>query len=278
MWCIRKFKIYFICFYICGLTSYIPLKKGHIKRLQVISILVKVIHVSVLIGYVTLFIINRFTQLKLMNFNAILSNYAVFYTAIANGYALYKSITTPNLSRNICGRFAGIIHYMERNLQVAIPIEKFKISFTLKIWLKLITATLCTVTLHVIASSDGIIFIHPAEEFVYIVIRHVIIMSAFHAILYISLIEVLLLSINMQLKKKLCAVKRQKTIFTSLHHLKWIHYNLWRISQMINDHFGTLFSVLLLQYSTWLIFGIYRIYTLWPGFVVLSKYNFWLIS
>lgn len=271
MWCIRKLKVHFVIFYICGLTSYIPLKKGHTKRLQVVSILVKVIHVSVLIGYVTLFFINRFTQLKLINFNAIYLNYTVFYNAISYGYALYKSITTPNLSRNMCRQFASIIRYMERNLQVAIPMKKFLISFTLNMCLKLTLANIYTVTLRNLGSNDNITFFQPMEEVLYTIMRHVIIMSAFHAILFISLIEVLLFSLNLKLGKSLYAFKRHSTIFTTLHQLKWIHYNLWKISQVINKRFGSLLSVLLLQYATLLIFGIYRIYTLWPNFVVISE-------
>lgn len=266
MWCIRELKPYFIVFFLFGHTSYIPLKH-HNKQLKVLSNIVKSINFMIPFGNAMLTIYNRSHALKVIDFNSFIVKYSVmvnFSTAVST---LYTGLINPNLSRHICIFFANIIQYMEQNLQIAIHIDKFKTNLRRKVLLKLTFVIIATISRQ--TAQD--IFVHVTDNILMTLSLLIIIVAAFHVILYVCLIEFLLALINSKLMQHLSSTVNSEQLSLIFFHLKWMYYNLWKISQILSRKFGFMLTVLILEYALTIVVTIYRFFIFWPNLAVASK-------
>lgn len=265
--CIEELKLYFVIFFLFGHASYIPSKLNHHKRIKVLSIFLKIINVSIPLCGAIVILFDRSHSFEVENLNSFTVKYSVIAHYSMATFALYTSIITPNLSCHLCEFFAGIIQYMERHLKIVIQIHTFKQMFLRKLMLKMfIEALAAAFRLRVMD-----LFVNPSETILMTITLNAIISGAFHVVLYICLIEFLLFSITAKLNDHLSASKRFTRIDLLFRHLKWIHYNLWKISQIISRKFGLLLAVLLLDYSLTFVITIYRIFVFWPSINIASK-------
>lgn len=248
MWCIRKLKVYFVLFYICGLTTYIPLNKNHKKALGIVSVFVRIFHISILLAIFVLFFINHFDQLQSNSFNEVFLIVVLLNGNIIASFVLYNSITSRDSTLDICARFASVVQRMDRNLQIKFQVNKFKLMFALKIVLKF--ATVVVLLFAYYTPSEDVNLTKHLQDKLYSISRIIVYVACFQVVFYIDLIWFSLLSINDQLEKQFYTSKRYTKTSTILYHLKYIHYNLWKISQIINQNYGSLTAVLLLQYFT----------------------------
>lgn len=270
MWSIHKFKVYFMFFYIFGLTSYIPTKKKRIKLLHVVSIFIKITHILTLSAYTIRFINGRSERLTSFNFDGIYPICVFFYSIIISVFAMYISISNSNVSRHICNRFAIIIQRMELKFQITIPMNRFNRNFAMTVFVKIATVLPSMLLLSKILEHLSVHLM--LVDKMLCLINHVGLISlSFYIAFHISFIEFLMILINNQLQI-FYVLKQYTKVSTVLYHLKFIHFNLWQISQIINKHFGILIAMLLLQLLHLFVFNIYQTFIEWPNpLLVFSK-------
>lgn len=260
MWCIRKLKVYFVCFYVFGLTTYIPLNKNHRKMLEVVSVFVRLVHTSILLGVYILFFINHIEKLQSNDFTEIFENVMYLCGNIIASIVLYENITARYSANDICAHFASVVQRMDRNLQIKIQINKFQRMFVQKVVTKFLAVSFALL-IRASTGSENVKLTIRLEGNLYEISRFGLYIVLFYVVFYIDLIVIALRSINDQLEHHFYASRRYTRTSTMLYHLKCIHYNLWKISQIINQNYGLLTAILLLQYFAIFVFAIFLMLT-----------------
>lgn len=264
---VRELKNYFIVFYLFGQTAYIPLKTDYTKQLQIFSVILKICHLIFPIAHTVLFIYNRFEESAREKFDILIMQYLILCIFIFASYATYINFFHPNLSHKICELFAGVIHYSEYNCRTELQIDKLKKNFTRKFLINIIIemATLLSRFL----SKD--VFLHPLEVISFTISWTISRITIFYIMLFIDLLECVLRSLNVKVKKTLRDTKQKKDAFTMFHHMKLIHYNLWKISKILNEQFGMQLLLLLLANGISIGNTMFRSFILWPSVYVTGK-------
>lgn len=267
MWRVRELKSYFMVFYLFGQTAYIPLKADHAKQLQILSVLLKMIHIGFPIAHTILFVYNRCEDSPLKDFDIFVTQYLFFFIFICASYASYKNFFSPNLSRKICELFADVIQYSETNFQSETQIGKFKKNFTRKFLIKVIVEFVTLLSRFV--SKD--VYLNPFELLFFTITWITSKITTFYIMLFIDLLECVLQSLNMKVKEILRDKKQTKNAFDMFHHIKLIHYNLWQISKILNEQFGMQLLLLLLANGINIGMTMFRIVIYWPSVYITGK-------
>lgn len=271
MSCVRELRPYFICFFLFGQTSYIPSEPNHLKHFRLISIILKLFNLAIPFGSTILFVYNRSTDtVKSSEFNSFFSKYVIFVISLFTYLAFYTSYVNPNLAHDICGIFDRLIPYIERNLHIKIDIRTFKQRFRRKLCFKLSIEIFTSVLRY--AMTD---VVSAVENSLFTIMLVINIFGIFHLILYIDLIELLLCSINRKINvyaKEIWFTKRYTKTLSTFHRLKWIHYNLWKISRILNDKFGVLCIFFAIHFSVTFVGTLYRSFVYFPTLLMIGEY------
>lgn len=255
MWCIRELDPFFVCFHFFGLAAYIPSKAIHMKRLLVSSVFFKFIQFAMAFAFVISSFSNDLDSdrlWKLPNFNAFLQRYTIIHFFLLANFLLFKSVGAPHLSRRICEHFCHVIEDMQFYLQIRLQMKSFKTTYVQK------------VSLHLFVFLSRIIidphFFRPLHAKFYIAVQMVAVFAVLQVILFIDLISLSLCSINTKLKEHLYFKQPYFRVILIFRYLKWIHYNLWKISEILNENFGLWFIIIFLHYFVWMSFSGYNIF------------------
>lgn len=270
MWCIQKLKIHFTIFYICGLASYIPLNIDRFEILYVISLFVKSFYISVLSASTIRFINSRFDEKISLNFSEIYSCAVFIHNNIISAFAFYICIRSSNVSRNVCNRFAFIIHRMEQKLQITIPMNQFNKQFAITVFVKIVT-----IIPAIQSTSESLSYLYSnfvqLDITLFMINQIFLIMLDFYLVFHVNFMGFLMMLINNKLQIHY-ASRRYTNVASVLYNLKFLHFNLWQISQIINNHFGFLIAMLIIQLLHLIVFGIYETIIGWQSpYIVLSK-------
>lgn len=273
---IRELKYCFVYFYLFGQTTYIPLKGGHSKCLLIVSFLPKLIHLAVIITNIfsTYTQINRKPSILTMNTVMLYTIFTI--NCMSNIVAFYLNVLTPFWSRQICDMFSNIIQFAECKMLVHVPVYRFQKHFHKKIWFGII--------LEIISSSTRIIVQSPVFKpmmNVYLLIIFLYKMFVMlHALMYIDLIQFVLCSVNTKLNNVAHTRWHRYSVAITFRQVKWIHFNLWKISKKINQQLGWIIIMLILENSTYSsacvfwIFWYFETPTNFKKLYFLRKYSF----
>lgn len=244
MWRIHDLKLPFIYFYLFGQTSFIPLKGNHFNKLLVISFLPKSIYFLVLSSTIYLNITQNHKWPNAFNYSAILALAIITFSCTSGCLTLFTNLTLP--TRSICNIIAGVIQYTELRCSITIPIHQFQRNchreILFGIFAEFISGSARTMHL----SSTITIFKPVANFFVSFLLVYKVIM-VLHIKFFIALIGLVLHSVNIKLKNVSRTHSRRYSVASTLQRVKWIHYNLWKISKIIYSSFGWILVFLLLE-------------------------------
>lgn len=255
MWCIRELDPFFVCFHLFGLTAYIPSKAIHAKRLLFSSVFFKFIQLAVAFAFVVLSFSNVLQDQslwKLPDFNSFLQRYINMHFFLLVNFVLLKSTIAPHLSRRVCEHFCRVIEDMQFYLQIRLQMKTYKKTFVQKVALNLLP-----LLLQLVFDPH---FFSPLHARFYIVILMVTLFVVLHVILFIDLISLCLYSINTKLKEHLYFKQPYIRVILIFRYLKWTHYNLCKISEILNENFGLLFVIISLHYFMWMVLNGYFIF------------------
>lgn len=263
MWYIRELDPFFVCFHLFGQTAYIPSKLKYMKQLLISSIVFKLIHFSLAFAYAFKVVTSKLNNsVKDTSFNSYVLRYVGVHFFLINGLVLYKSIVSPFSSYRICQHFARVIENMQFYLKVQFRMNNFKRSFLQKI-LSYLSVLLFQCALHSILNQ-------PDNYSTYI-LTPVNIFAAFYIILFVDLINFSLNSINAKLEECLCFKQPYVKVIILFQYVKWIHFNLWKISKILNNDFGLMLIIITLHYFIWIVLSSYYMFLVWPRDEIASK-------
>lgn len=266
MWRIRELKICFILFYLFSQTSFIPIRCNQSKLLRFGSLILKIfqffIPITLLIGD----IIRGFLGSSPKNFDEFVLQFAVYFHFFCCYYILYSNMFPSFSSYHICEFIATIIQQLELKFRNFVQLDKFKKIFLRKFMITLVLQTFVLIwnlVLDFHLESLPIISI-----LILSCTKHA---SAFYAIFLIDLMSCLLHFVNKMLKEISRDPNKNGKIFATLRHLKWFHNNLFKFSKFINDRFGFLIIIYLMDNFTIFYVMIYRCVVSWPSIGIASK-------
>lgn len=249
---IRKLTLSFIYFYLSAQTTYIPLKNANFKWLRIVSILPKIIHFSVIVMsiYITYEIngqwVNSTDLTQFLKFSVLLSN--IVSMTIAFCINLFCPFATVDILK-LC---ASVMQCIEKQFFIKISLDQFQWNMHKNILVTLIgelfvLVCVCIEKRQIIGSFN----LYMLFTYKTLIVLHVVV--------FIELMQFLLHSVNM----KLASITRrnQHLIVPHLHQTKWIYYNLWKVSTMINAHFGWILTAVLLEASLYISMNIYYTFT-----------------
>lgn len=269
MWRIRELKICFIFFYLFSQTSYIPLSIDRTKQLKIGSIILKIFQFCLPIIQLVVDANLGYVGSSPKNFNQFVLQLILYLHFIGSYYIFYNSIFPSVKSNHICEFITAIIQYVELKLNISIQIDKFRRKYLRKL---LITLALQAISL-IVTSAFGRFFIIPYQLIYIIIIYSTKIIAAFYAVFFVDLVTYLLKSINKAIKEISGDPRKKKKIFATLRHLKWIHYNLFKFSKLINDRFGSMIIICLLENFVNCYVFIFLCVVKWPSIGIASKQN-----
>lgn len=255
MWRIHKLKLNFIFFFITGQTTYIPLKIKNKKLLLIDSLIPKAIYFLISFGTVYTTIKESYKWPYHNEYHAIFLVCVLLFFMISNFVALFINITDPFLSETLCALFANAIDTLEKHIKLNIPIDKFKVTFRNKILFMFGIDVIGGILKFIIVSA----FLKPVAEmflFISFLYRNAVL---FHTVIYIDLMGLLLESVN----KKLSDIHEGSSsliVLDCVRHVKLVHYNLWRISKTINQKFGWILLLRLVESFVFMTATIYWIF------------------
>lgn len=262
MWRIRELDPIFIIFHLFGQTAYIPSKVKHMRRLLISSIVFKLIYLAMAILYAKHQIQKSFSEFH-MDKHASLRRYVGVHTVVLASFTLYESIASPHLSRQICEHFCRTIRYMQFHLDIQLQIKKFKQKFAVR-FLPILSLYVFRLTAESYISGETVNMYLLLLVFVHVV-------ATFHFILFICFIECLLKSINVKLRSYLRFEPLSMRIIIVFRYLKWIHFNLWRITRVLNRSFGAMLAILVLHYMFTMVYSGCRLFLFWHSSHSISK-------
>lgn len=266
MWCIRELDAFFTVFHLFGLSSFIPSKASHIKRLLISSMIFKLVHLAVALAFASYnyqMTHNVKNLTKQSNFNLTIRKCFDSHVFMLIIFVLFKSIVSPHLLRQICEHFCLVIQDMEFHLQITLQMKRFKKAFARTFLLNLLFASMIM----------ALFPLYYLIEIIFAIVDQIFFSCAlFHIILFIDLIGLSLHSINIKLEEHLCFKQPYMRIIILFRYLKSIHYNLWRIARILNKEFGLLLLLLLLHYFIKIVLLGYHIFLNWPKKSIAGKW------
>lgn len=247
---IRELKSCFIIFYLFGHTSFIPLKSGKLKALLLISFIPK-------IAYFLILIMEFYTTLQLFYvgtkiiFNNILIATLFLLNWMSGIFILYSSVSSPHALLYILKMFANTILYTEHKLSKTICMNRLLKDIHKK-------------TLYAFMTVFGFFLfglttIAPANNFLLLIVLMAKVMIVMQMVLLINLIEIILSTLNEKLVDLTRKRKYRFSVSCLFQQIKLIHYNLWTISQNINQHFGWILIFILIGDTAIIGFTIYKL-------------------
>lgn len=244
MWRIQELKTTFIWLYLFNQTVYIPLNDNRNKFLYRLSFIPKLILIIVFFAQI---ITHTFRDIPQPTKNDII-NKILIYSAIThfmtNLLTVFSTTFNPFGSKAILTKFALIIEYIESRWKMEIPIRAFEKRHRRKIMLYVV------LQLFIIVLK---LFSNPGLYSKYnLVLMGISFMYkgfiVFHITIFISLIGLIMSSLNMKIVKVLHdePISRHSVVFL-LRQFKLVHYKLPKIVKMINDEFGWILFVFMLE-------------------------------
>lgn len=149
-----------------------------------------------------------------------------------------------------------MIRYIESKMNTPIPVYRFQKQFQKKILLA-VTFVLCSEIPRIIIQSP---VFKPVMNYCLIINFVYKLFVMLHVVVYIDLMRFLLFSVNLKLNDVTEMRWHRYSVAITFQHIKWIHYNLWKISKMINLQFGWIIVMLMLEYMTYFSACIYWIF------------------
>lgn len=263
MQCIRELNPFFVCFHFFGQTAYIPSKVKCMKRLLIRSIFIKLIYFAVALAFLVFKMEMAIEMWKTKTFSKYMMRYQGIHMFIVTNLLLYKSIASPYLSRQICEQFSRVIDSIQLYLRIQLQMNNFKRSFLQKI-LSYLSVLLLRCTLHLLFKLNDQIFLY--------VLPTAHIFAVFQVILFVDLINFSLNSINTKLEEYLRFKQPYARVIILFRYVKWIHFSLWEISEILNKNFGLVLIIMTIHYFIWIVLPIYYVFVYSHiGELVISK-------
>lgn len=268
MWRLRELKFYFIFFYLFSQTSYISTQIDRTKQLKICSIVLKIFQLSVLVRLTAAFIHTGNIGLSPKDFDGFALQFLIYLRVICSHYILlYNSFLLSVKSIHICGSIAAIIQYIELKLKNSVQMDKFKNFFQKKL---LLAMFIQIIGVTFAFALDGL-FKEPFHFSCAQVIACTKIAALFYVIFFIDFMTCLLHSVNKTLREIVRDPNKNKKIFATLFHLKWVHFHLFKFSNLLNERFGMLILLFLMENFTTCYVAFYRSVVIWPSFVIAGK-------
>lgn len=252
----------FIVFHFFGQTAYIPSKVKYFKQLMISSIGFKLIYLAMALTYAKHQIQQSVSEYR-VDKHASLRRYIGVHIVLLACFTLYESIASPHLSRQICEHFGRIMQYMHFHLDIQLQMKNFKHQFAVQFLPILLLVVFRFFAEFYISGEVGNI------NFLLLVFVHVV--ATFHFVLFVCLIDLLLHSINIKLMSYLRFEQLCMRIIIVFRYLKWIHYNLWSITRVLNRSFGAMLTTLFMHNFFTMVYSGCRLFLSWHSAHAISK-------
>lgn len=263
MWRIRELDLFFVCFHFFGQTAYIPSKVKYMKRLIISSMFFKLSHFAVAFAYATAVVMGHIRRsVKNTPFNSYVQRYVGIHFCLMTFLLLYQSVISPYLSLRICQHFGRLIENMRFYLRIQIQMDNLKREFVQKI-LSYLLVLLLRLSLHLSFNQNDVFYCY--------VLPSVHVFAAFHIILFIDFVNFSLHSINLKLEEYLRFKQPCIRIIILFRYLKWMHFKLWKFSEILNKNFGLSLLIILIHYFLWIVLSCYYTILVWPRAETVSK-------
>lgn len=181
---------------------------------------------------------------------------------IINLLVTFESILLPNAIPSLLNQYKYIKNYFEKRLNAKVPMKIFKWNFLVKVSLSVAVflSMLATVRLtQEYKTSDAFMFLVSNY-------KHI---TAVHIMIYIDYLQHLLKTINVQFNTFQSEISMKvfdsnsKEMCYVLKTYKYVHFKLWKISQLINKRFGLILIALVLAFTLEVSYSAYWIIVFW---------------
>lgn len=251
---IREIKLPFIYFYLFGQTSFIPLKGGQFKKLLAISFIPKFVNFSVIFLSIYFGITQNSKWPDDFDFSTILLLSILIFNCISSLLALYSSLFSPFASQTICEMFASIIQYTERTFSISFSLHRFQKKIHKTILLAILVEFVSGFSRTIYVPSR---ILKPlANVFVSLLLLYKVLVML-NIQLFIELIHLVLLSLNKKLESVTKTRWHRYSVSCTFQRIKWIHYNLWKISRIIVHSYGWVLVFWIIETCTHFCLGVY---------------------
>lgn len=244
MWKIYELKLPFIYFYFFGQTSFVPLKRVQLDKLLVVAFIPKLVYLLVIASTIYLIITQNHKWPNAFDFNTILVIAIFIFNCTSGCLVLFTSLTSPFALRTICNIFADVIEYTERRFLLSISLHQLQRNFQKKILILLVLEIIsgCLRSIHLNSS-----LFKPITNISVVILLIYKVIMILHIQFYIDLIGFILYSVNEKLKSVTKIRRHRYSVACTFQRVKWIHYNLWKISKMINNSFGWILVSIMIE-------------------------------
>lgn len=241
---LRKFRRYFICFFLFGQNACHPM---NITRNRIIFYFPSVIALYLIIHCEHTLTAKRFMRTE--RDNEVILHSIMLINMVPSLIASIESFRLPNGTRNLLRIYSDIINYIEKLTEMKIAWEKFQREIYSKIKLVLIFFFI-TVFIRLWLRSPLYGRIYELSSAIMWFYRS---MAVLHSVFYIDLFTLLFSSIGSSLNVhrkiilKKQSVKNLNGITDILRNVKCQHLKLWECGRLINEYFGWILSVIVVD-------------------------------
>lgn len=153
-------------------------------------------------------------------------------------------------SQCLWSRFVQYERFVSHKLQIIINYDRFRHNYNRKIYVSLagfLFVFVARIVYRLSQFDDSLGGIRYAAALILIFLT---VLIDFQILFYISLLGYMMKLVNRHIVDLFCAVdcgERNRRIVQTLRDYKVVHYKLWEITQLINEHFGWVFVALIMQ-------------------------------
>lgn len=222
----------YLIFFIFGQTPSWPAETRNKQTLsRICSIALKIVYLLVLISLIYWMTTSSIKSNELHEFTSVLARVPFLFYILSNLVAVFSEWTNPNISQWLYKHISHVLLYTMQHVSSNLSLNQFKTGFYGKVLVAMLEATIS----FIVQSQLKSVIIEPVTEFLLLTATIYRYAAIFHILLFVDLIAYVMLTMNMRLDSINEQPLNPNEITATLQHFKWIHYNLYRASNMLNE-------------------------------------------
>lgn len=228
---VPELSSFYRLFFLFGQTLDVPSKSHNRVFTRISSIVLKIVYLLVLISLAYWMTNSNIKSNGIRELTNILARVPFLFYILSNFVAVFSEWSHPMASQWLYNRTTYIILYTKHRVTAMLPLNRFKWTFYRKVLFAISEAIIT----FLIKSQLKSVIIEPITELILLTATIYRYVALFHMLLLIDLIAFIILSLNDHLKSINGRPVSADQLHATLCHLKWIHYNLFRVTRLISE-------------------------------------------
>lgn len=228
---VPELSSFYLLFFLFGQTLDVPSKSHNRIFKRIFSIVLKIVYLLVLISLAYWMTHSNIKSNGIRELTSILARVPFLFYILSNFVAVFSEWSHPMASQWLYNRTTYIILYTKHRVTATLALNRFKWTFYRKVLFALSEAIIT----FLVKSQLKSVIIEPITELILLMATIYRYVALFHMLLLIDLIAFILSSLNDHLKSINERPLSGDKLYATLRHLKWIHYNLFRVTRLLNE-------------------------------------------